>query len=285
MAEARRAGGDRSGIAVGLWGAAVLGGLAAGALVDRAPGRAAGIVLAVDALSFLVSLGSILLLPPAAAPAPTGSSPGERRRGGGLLEGLESALRTPLVVQVVPLAVVANVAYWAVWSLLPMWVDTRWHGAGASYGLLQSLLAAGNILGGLSAAAAARPMRSPGAVFAASVLAEGLLLLAFSWTPWPALGLAEWLAFGLVSTLGGTLYFSALQAAVRQEELGRVLGGALTAITAASPAGAALSGPALALLGLSPLVHAAGLLILLCGGALLFTPSIRSLRPFESPAG
>ncbi|MDI3297896.1 MAG: MFS transporter, partial [Bacillota bacterium] len=50
--------------------AAVLGALAAGALTARAPGKAPGVVHAVDALSFLVSLGSILLLPPEGDPAP-----------------------------------------------------------------------------------------------------------------------------------------------------------------------------------------------------------------------
>lgn len=269
-------------LSASLQAAAVLGGLAAGVLIDRAPRSAAEIVLAVDASSFLVSLGSVLLLPPVEATVRR-QSPPEGGRRIGWREGVAGALGTPLVAQVVPIAAVANVAYWSVWSLLPMWVDTRWHGSGASYGVLQSVLAAGSVLGGLLVAVAARWMRNLGAVFAVSVLLEGVLLLIFSWTPWPVLGAGEWLAYGLVSTVGGTVFFSALQTAVRRDQLGRVLGAALTVITAASPAGAALSGPALALLGLEALAHIAGLLVLLCGIALFFIPSVRGLRRFESP--
>ncbi|MFD4985409.1 MFS transporter [Streptomyces sp. NPDC058374] len=149
------------------------------------------------------------------------------------------------------------------------------HGPRA-YGLVNSALGAGTVVGGLLAMRA-RPRRMLRAG-AFAVLGFGL----FPGTVGAGLGVPAMCAGAAVAGAGmsfwGVMWATSVQTQVRPEVLNRIHAYDVAGSLAMMPVGQALAGPAAGLLGTDAVLVTGGLLTLVVGGLLLAVPAIRNLE-------
>lgn len=212
-------------------------------------------VFAVDAVTFAVSLGTLLQVrEPAHRPAP------RRRVGQEMAEGVRAVLARPWVGAVLLMATAQLLLVVAPCTvLLPLVVHES--GAPAStYGLVLAVGAVGGLLGAL-ACARWRP-RHPGRAGLLLLTLYALAPLALlAEAPAPVLAAAWFLAsLGLSPFI--IWWETALQAAVPRHLLARVVALDWLCSLALLPAGLALTGPVTALVGRGPvLLTAAGAVV------------------------
>lgn len=149
------------------------------------------------------------------------------------------------------------------------------HGPGA-YGLVNSALGAGTVVGGLIALRA-RPRRMLRAG-AFAVLCFGL----FPGTVGAGLGVPAMCAGAALAGAGisfwGVMWATSVQTQVRPEVLNRIHAYDVAGSLAMMPVGQALAGPAAGLLGIDVVLVSGGLLTLVVGVLLLGVPAIRNLE-------
>ncbi|MFD6833296.1 MFS transporter [Streptomyces diastaticus] len=149
------------------------------------------------------------------------------------------------------------------------------HGPRA-YGLVNSALGAGTVVGGLLALRARpRRMLRAGAV---AVIGFGL----FPGTVGAGLGVPAMCAGAAVAGAGmsfwGVMWATSVQTQVRPEVLNRIHAYDVAGSLAMMPVGQALAGPAAGLLGTDVVLVSGGLLTLVVGALLLGVPAIRNLE-------
>lgn len=264
-AQLRTANGLRAAVGQG----AIVVGPAAGAVLLALAGPAPAIAL--NGLTFLVSLAAVAAIPAGPAFAPARGSAAVRP---GLFADVAAGARALRGSPVAVRLVAADVLCSAVYGLLTvaLVLIARRLGAGdGGYGLLLAACGAGGIAGAaaVGALAAARSWRGALALGLAAV-GLGLALLGAAPGIAAALLLALLLGAGLV--VAEVLTETALPSLLGEEILARASGLLLPAAIAGILAGSLLGGPLVALLGLAGALFAAGLLVLLAAGLLLRRP-------------
>ncbi len=201
------------------------------------------VVFGLDLASFWLSALAILLMMRTVTARPRGTATGAPIRPGfwrELVSGFRVLKTLPGLVQLIPLAVAANFAGVAAFTMFPYWVRTQLHAGALSFGLIDASFAAGLVVGSLSVAAFRRwPLRS---VSAAAFGLQSLLLGVFALTTGP-MWAAVWLfVAGASNGVGNALLFTLFQRLVPDEVRGRVFGMLFSLITMANPLGALAAG-------------------------------------------
>ncbi len=260
--------------------------ITAGAASGAAPVRGTGIAFAVDALSFLVSVGSLLMIrleDDGRRPAPPGGILAN------LIEGVRALWRDPQLR--------ALIGYFGAGALLvggplqvalPLLAKTRLAQGAAAYGILMTANGAGMLLG--SAVSGSVTRRTSGRLGVMLLTADTLIGLAVA-----SLSVVHSLAVGaailvMVGVLQGTLQISMLtwlQRRAPHSLMGRTMSLAMFAFLGVAPLAAALAGVLLNTLSLTGLLAGSGALFSAIALACLSRPSLRAIRlePVAAPAG
>ncbi|MFG2309432.1 MFS transporter [Streptomyces sp. NPDC048566] len=256
-------------------GAQLAGPALAGLLVAFA---SAGGVFVAHAATFALSALCLLLLrlPP--------DAPGGRARGAGfradLAEGWREFRSRTWLWAVIVIWCVYMIAVWGPTVPLVATEVVREHGPHA-YGLINSALGAGTVLGGLLALRL-RPRRM--------LRAGSVALFAFACFPasvGAGLGVGAIAAGAVVAGTGmsvwGVMWATSVQTQVAPDVLNRIHAYDVAGSLAMMPVGQALAGPAATALGADRVLQIGGVMSLVVAAALLCVPAVRGLVRADGP--
>lgn len=260
--------------------------ISAGAATGAAQARGTGIAFAVDAASFLISVGSLLMIRlegDARRPAPSG----------GILANLVEGVRTLWRDSQLR----ALIGYFAAGALLvagplqvalPLLAKTRLAQGAVAYGILMTANGAGMLLG--SAVSGSVTRRTRGRLGVMLLTADTLIGLAVA-----SLSVVHSLAVGaailvMVGVLQGSLQISMLTWLQRRSPhslMGRTMSLVMFAFLGVAPLAAALAGLLVNTLSLTGLLAGSGALFSAIALACLTRPSLRAIRlePVAQPTG
>ncbi|MEU4097333.1 MFS transporter [Streptomyces sp. NPDC026673] len=250
--------------------AASIAGPAVAGLLTAAAGASA--VLAVDAVSYGVSVMALLLLPRAVRPSGTQSSFVTELREG----WTEFRSRTWLWVTSVHVCLF-NLFVWAPFLVLGPLVAERRLGGATSWGLVMALYGAGAVAGG-TAMLGRRPRR-PLLVGTAATLGWAMPSAALATgrpLPWIC---AAALVAGVGSSVCGTLYATVTQSQVPPGSLARVSAYGTFGAFALGPVGLAAAGPLSVLFGAAGVLGFGAVWQLSAAAVVLTLPAVRSALP------
>jgi Bacterial protein of unknown function (DUF894). len=240
-----------------------------------------GMVLLLDAATYLVGAAVLVLFRLAAGPAAGAAA----REKGAVREGLRLfASRTWLWVTTLHVTLF-NLLVWAPFLVLGPVVAQHSLGGARDWGLIMGSYGAGSVVGGLLLVGG-RTVRRP--LVAATLAGVGYALppaaLAAA-APLPAIAAAA-LAAGAGSAVSQALYATTNQQHIPPEALGRVLSVASVGAFAFGPLGLAAAGPLAAAAGIATVLGAGSVIqVVMCLGVLA-VPAVRRLTPPpRTPAG
>ncbi|MCT7351518.1 MFS transporter [Streptomyces sp. 15-116A] len=248
-----------------------------------------GGVFVAHAATYGVSALCLLLLrlPPLPAGSRTAPHTGRRAFRADLVEGWREFRARTWLWGVIAIWCLYMIAVWGPTVPLVAADVVQEHGPRA-YGLVNSALGAGTVVGGFLALRL-RPRR---------MLRAGAIAL-FAFAAFPAsvgagLGVPAMAAGAAVAGAGlsfwGVMWATSVQTQVPPDVLNRIHAYDVAGSLAMMPVGQALAGPAASLLGTQHVLLAAGVISLVVSGALLAVPAIRNLvraetSPGEGPLG
>lgn len=248
-------------------GAQVIGPLLAGALVAFVP---LSTLMLIDALSFLVSSGSLLLVRASfnARREQTGEKTSIRRD---VMEGLRYVLGHPVLRNISLMMAMVNFVGSTYGAQIVLFAKERLSASDPQVSLLFSAGSLGVVITGLLAGTL-RKRWSFSKVALGALMSEGLLLVVFSQMRWYWAGLLLWTLLGGLGILFNINTSSLRQAIVPNHMLGRVLSIASVLAWSAIPLGSVLGGFAIAWSGNVALIYAIiGALVFLIPFSFSFT--------------
>ncbi len=228
------------------------------------------IALAVDALTFLVSIATLLrmgrLLPKdGEGHAEPGSEPAQARSAGvvaSVVEGFRYAAKDPFLAGV--LIIIAAINFLFVGPLfvgVPFLAKTRFPEGAAAFGLIMSGYGGGNLLGNVLSGALTR-VRKSGWLFLLVIASFGVGLIVLGFLS------SSWIAFAVLFIMGfgngflSIAFITQLQMQTSKELLGRIMSLVMFAGMGLVPVSQALSGGLLRY-GAVPLFAVAGSLMVI----------------------
>jgi MFS family permease len=260
---------------------AQVGALAGPALVGiLAPVIGLPAVMAVNAATFTVSIGSLLAIRrgPATMVSGTAAAPLRDR----VVEGIRYVWRTPALRGLVGLQSAVNLLIGAE-TLVVFFVTQTLHAGAAAAGLVVAAGGAGGVAG--AALADRLPVRSTRTAIAGAVAVIGLALAGIAVAPNFAVVAVFTAVLGAAGVFGTVHIRAVRQRIVPREILGRVTSSIGMLALMGGPIGAAVSGVAAGALGTPrPVLLLAGLLGLLCAGVghLYWLRQLPAVAPAES---
>lgn len=271
----------------------IIGPALAGLLIKSGSGAASargaggtGIAFAVDALSFLFSVGSLLMIRVASdrhPPVPQGGILAN------LIDGIRALWRDPQLR--------ALIGYFAAGSLLvggpfqvalPLLAKTRLTQGAAAFGVLMTANGTGMLLGSIASGPLTRVIR--GRLGLMLLLCDtfcGLAVAALSQVYSLAAGVGILAATGMLQGTIQIAMFTWLQRRVPQALMGRTMSLIMFSFLGLAPLSAALAGGLLKVLPLSGLLMGAGLALTTIALFSVTRPGVRAIRlaPASVPAG
>jgi MFS family permease len=240
-----------------------------GALV--ATTRASTAAFAVDAASFAISAATLAFIPrrPATGTLAAGGETAQDPAGGAPAEeaGTLTVLRRSRALQVMLVVVVAaNLAGGGMSGVaLPSLAHAHWGASG--YGALLACIAAGSVIGTLSAARTGS-VRRPAVLAATAFLIESVAISLVPYLGGEAGAAAALFALGACNGLGNTVFLTVAQRQIPSAILGRVMGVILLCAFGSFPLSVAVTGVLVRQFGPAPFFPiAAGLVaVALLGG-------------------
>ncbi len=239
-----------------------------------------GPTIAIDALTFLISGASMLLirrpLRPEARPAPT-------RIVADVREGIGFVSRHPTLRAVIALWTMIGVVTAGLVSGLIFYVTIdRGLGPEVAGGVL-SAYAVGSMLGALSAARI--PFRAVGWTLLGGTIVTGLVLLAVALDVPVAVMIAASFVAGVVNSIMFVLYITLRTLLSPDRLLGRIGATARTLSIGMQPIGVLVAGVLLDLIGGAMTLSAMGVGLIVVAAAFGLVPSVRGARlPTDDPA-
>lgn len=266
-----------------LAGFVIKAGSGAGAAHDA---RGTGIAFAIDAVSFLFSVGSLMLIRVASdrqPPAPAGGILAN------LHEGMRSLWRDPELRALVGyLAAVSVLVTGPLQVALPLLAKTRLAQGAAAFGIMMTASGAGMLLGSVASGPVTRLARGRlGLMLLGANMLTGVAVALLSRVHVLAVGAGILVGVGLFE---GTLQIAIvtwLQRRVPQALMGRTMSLVMFTFLGLAPLAAALAGGLLKVLSLTGLLIGAGLSLSLIALLSLTHPGMRAIRlaPVVEPAG
>jgi MFS family permease len=269
-----------------------VGPLLAGLLIARFPGGsdasgtamadAHGIAFAfgIDALTFVASIVSLLLI--RIAPAPSARA---RNVLHSIAEGLHGVWRdVSLRSYLLYVSLVAFFVGGPVQVGLPLLAEQRLHAGAASFGTLMSAHGAGVLLGTLLTGAGVLSPRGRLGVKLLSIdIGAGLLLAALALVQSTWIGVGLLLPLGIASGFVQVAMFSWIQQRIPPERMGRTMAVVMFVFIGVAPISSACAGLALRNATLTEMFVAAGLALSAIALAGTRLTSIRDLRSGDAP--
>jgi MFS family permease len=235
--------------------------------------------LGVDALSFLVSLGT--LWPISAGRTGAGGLEGRENIGGAIWEGVLYVWKDALMRLVFVVMVVMNLLFVGPMLVgIPVLANSRLSGGAAAYGFVMGGYGGGNLLGILLSGRIIRLVRKRLDVFLVSVVSSfGFALIGLG------LNASTVMAFIILLTVGignGTMLITlitSLQSRTPKELLGRIMSLAMLSSVGLVPVSQALTGGLLKL-SLTGVFLCSGLLVLATSAWLASQQALKSMGAF-----
>jgi len=215
--------------------AAIIGPLLAGALLFLLPLPS---LMFIDAASFFVSACTLSLIRKSFNTAEAREKKSIRHD---IVEGLSYVLHHPVLRNISAMMSLVNFVYTTTGAELVLFAVVRYHASGSQISLLYSAESVGVVVLSL-AAGLLRKRWSFSKVALGALMANGLLLVAFAFTPWYWVALPLWALCNGLGILFNINTGSLRQAIVPNHMLGRVLSIAGVLAWSAIPLGAFLGG-------------------------------------------
>jgi MFS family permease len=233
-----------------------------------------GLVFAIDAVSYVLSIVTLALLriPPKAAPAEQASFLSELAQG-----WREVRSRSWLLASLLTFAV-SNVAMGSFMVLGPVIVDRELGGA-AEWGLILTAGAVGGLLGG-AVALRWRPARPLVVGFGVMLVAATRTLSLVPPLPVVVIAVASLATFAAI-TIANTLWETVLQQRIPQTSLSRVSSYDWMVSLVFQPVAFVMVGPLAAAIGEVPTLLLAAAIGVAANAGVLLVPSVRNMRRLE----
>lgn len=241
-----------------------------------ADARGLGLAFAIDAASFLASLGSLLLLRVHADDHP-------HQPQAGVLSYVAAGVRSvwsdlPLRAFILYAGVVTVFVGGPIQVGLPMLADTRLDLGAASLGILMTANGGGMMVGGFLSRLAARAMRDRlGLMVLCIDSVAGLGLAALSQVHSTLTGAALLAGVGVLAGIAQIAIISWIQQRVPREMMGRIMSLLMFTFMGLGPVSAAVAGSLLKLIGLPTLFAGAGLMLSAIALGCLANPALRGI--------
>lgn len=221
---------------------------------------------ALNALSYVISIGALFLIKPLAAAASTQKNRASVVRQ--VWEGLQYAARTPyLALLLVLLGLVSTVAF-NFGVTLPLLARYGFGTDAAGYGAMNTAQGIGSVIAGAMIASRAEPTLR---TIILAGFGSGLSMIALGFVPAYPLALVLMVVLGWVSISFITNINTSLQLKAADEYRGRVMGLYTQVFAGSVPIGAAINGGLAEVLGIRATMAIAGTIVLLAvAGAALF---------------
>ena len=223
----------------------------------------AGVCFLLNGVSFLAVIASLLRMRLARY------VPGPRKQNavGQLREGWRYLLRTPAIARVILMLALMSLFVIPFNTLLPVYAKVIFHGDAATFGLINSFIGLGALLGSLyltSTDSGTEMGRKR--VLKQNTLIFGLGLILYSYTSWFPLAMVFIVVSGFGMMAQTTMTNTIIQTAVTQEMRGRVISYFAMAYFGMMPVGSLLIGAVSQYVGVQNTVLGSGIiaLILLC---------------------
>jgi MFS family permease len=241
-----------------------------------------GVGLAIDAVTFLVSAGSLALMRATNRTAPNKREAGESQENPGASNQEQDEqvsfwhfLRTSRLIQVILLMfiVISLVSGGLIEVALPTLVHGPMHGSASSYGIILAGWGAGALVGSILAGMLGKHKhKGLGVLLAGLIVAAAIALL----PTWGVIGAVVCMLIGGIANSGITvLLFTAIQLAIPSHLMGRVMGLLMFSASGLYPLSVALAGFLSNHFGPAILFPFGGLLLSL---VMLFGMTQRALR-------
>ncbi len=200
----------------------------------------APLVLAIDAATYAIFAGCLLLMRPQPSPVGEGSTTG-RPGMGGLASAIRFVLRTPAIVAITAIYMAVNVGEGIFIVLAPVYAREVLGGGASTYGLLLTSFAAGSLAGAMAVGAIGWRWPLGRSIAAATLLAGAMLGLLVTLPPLaPTMTLLA--ATGMLAS-SLTAWAQTIRMRLIPPELrGRVFALLRTLMQSTPPAGAVLAG-------------------------------------------
>jgi MFS family permease len=232
----------------------------------------------VDAVSFLVAFGALLVVRVTTVP---GSSSAPKASGwASLTAGVRTSLANPLLRALMPLTAVLNLAAGGPLNVgIPLLA--RGHGWGpVGYGLIEGGLGAGILVGGAAMAAGLRLPR-PGLSVLGMAAALGVVTVLLGAAPVLFLAMVLALVMGALVSATNVAVVSLVQQQTPAEVLGRVMSVLMFSSMSLTPISYAVSGGVARGIGVSGLFAVGGLMVVATAGAGLRARAVREFGRAE----
>ncbi|MDY0019592.1 MAG: MFS transporter [Anaerolineae bacterium] len=201
-------------------------------------------VLAIDVGTAMLAVVPLFFVAVPQPPRSVGQKAEPSSVWGDLVAGMRYVWHWPGLCMVLAMAMLFNLFSNPSFSLLPLWVTGHFKGGAAEFGLLQSVMGAGLLIGGVVLSVWGGFRRKIVTMFLGMIgLGIGKLLIGLA--PEPAFRMAlvgSFVVGFMVPMIDGSL-FAMLQALVDPEMQGRVFMLTLSLVKAAAPLGLAIAGP------------------------------------------
>jgi hypothetical protein len=274
-----------NGLLTGIRQAAGLGGQALAGVVIATAGALAAMVI--DAVSFVFSAVSLMLIRPGDAPKP--ESPVQapemsraRRFWSELREGYRVLAGVPVLRALLLFAIFENAIFAMIEPAMPAYVRTDLHTGAWAYGLVGSFQFAGGLFGGLLAGGLASKLRAGTLIVATTAFNGGAVIAAGLVHVVPG-ALMLWGAWGFSLAVMGVVEQSLEQALLPSRLLARVLAMMSSVGMVLMPTGSLLGGFLANRIGAAPLYVLVGAGFVAASGAILAHPILRSARLDTEP--
>jgi Major Facilitator Superfamily len=234
------------------------------------------LLFVVDALTFAASLVTLLAIRHSGGPRPVRDAIGLRALGADIAEGFrEIRKRRWIGIMIGQDAVNSGFAYGPVTVLLPLLLLERGYGASV-FAAIAALSAVGSVLGGLLGSMVRTDRPGRWACLLASLFASYPIALAFSASPVWLMALAAVSAAGL--EIGLVLWYTGLQRDVPESMLSRINAVDWMGSMSLRPLGQAATGPVVGLIGATPVLLGAGVVVALTTLMPLLSADVRAFR-------
>jgi len=253
-------------------GSAFIIGPAVSGILTAASGP--GLVFAIDAVTYAMSMATLALLRIPRAPAGAGHASFASE----LAHGWREVRSRNWLVASLPAFAVSNVALGAFMVLGPVIVDRELGGA-AEWGLILTAGAVGGLLGG-TLALRWKPARPPAIAFGVMVVAASRTLLLVPPLPVLMIAIAS-LASMAAITISSTLWNTVLQQRIPRASLSRVSSYDWMVSLVFVPVAFAVVGPLATAIGEVPTLLLAASIGIAANGGVLLVPSVRNQRRLD----
>lgn len=195
------------------------------------------------------------------------------------IEGLRYVAAWPALLVILIMATMLNFLFNPAFSLLPLLVSNHFKGGAVEYGLMESVIGIGIVIGGITLSVwGGFKQRIVTTMFGLIGMGIGILMIGFAPANMYWLALAGIGLLGIMNPLTNGPLRAIFQGSVAPEMQGRVFGLISSLAALMSPLGLLIAGPVSDALGIQLWFVAAGILSVAAGAVMFFVPLVMNVE-------